>query len=124
MSEFAPLGEAVRLAAAATLVLAGLAIMIGGAIGVLRFPDFYTRLHAWMAAHGAGAVLVVAGLAVAVFDWAITLKLALLAVLIAALAPLLAQLLANAAHSGGLAPLSGPYLAPRPGAGTRREEGP
>ncbi|HRP10716.1 MAG TPA: monovalent cation/H(+) antiporter subunit G [Terricaulis sp.] len=106
--------------AGGALIAAGLACMIGGAIGVLRFPDFYTRLHGARAADGVGAALFLAGLAIVSGDGAVALRLALLAVLVIALAPLMAHLSANAAHVGGLAPLAGPYKAPRPG--VRRDE--
>jgi len=102
--------------AGGVLIAAGLAFMLGGAVGVLRFPDFYTRLHAARAADGVGAALFLAGLAVLSGDGGLALRLALLAVLVIALAPLTAHLCANAAHVGGLAPLAGPYKAPRPGA--------
>lgn len=115
------LGDIVRVGAAGALTFAGLALMIAGAVGVLRFPDFYTRLHAWVAANGSGAAIALAGLALATWEWRTMLKLALLAILSALLAPLVAQLLSNAAHAGGLAPLSGPYVAPRPGAGKQAQ---
>ena len=121
MSELAYVFDAVRLGASGLLVIAGLVLMLGGAIGLLRFPDFYTRLHAAGVADALGAVIIIGGLAFAAWDWRVTLKLLLLAALLAALAPLLSQLLANAAHSGGLAPIAGRYLAPRPG--PRRKEG-
>ncbi|WP_395645353.1 monovalent cation/H(+) antiporter subunit G [Terricaulis sp.] len=106
-----------------TLLLAlGLVFMLGGAIGVLRFPDFYTRLHAAGVSDAVGGVFLLLGLAVIAGDWRIALRLALLAALIVALAPTVAQLAANAAHAAGLAPLAGRYTAPRPG--TRGEDAP
>jgi len=98
------------------LALIGLLLIAGGALGVLRFPDFYTRLHASSVADGLGAVVLVLGLAVLAPNGALALRLILLAALIAMLSPLFAHFSANAAHSGGLAPLSGRYTAPRPGA--------
>jgi len=103
------------------IAVAGLLFIAGGTLGILRFPDFYTRLHAQRAGDGLGAVLVCVGLAVLARDGDVALRLFVLAVLIAALGPLIAQLSANAAHVGGLAPLTGRYTAPRPG--VTREEG-
>lgn len=104
-----------------TLLLAvGLVFMLGGAIGLLRFPDFYTRLHAAGVSDAVGGVILLLGLAVIASEWGIALRLLLLAALIVALAPTVAQLAANAAHAAGLAPLAGRYTAPRPG--PRREE--
>lgn len=107
--------EAVFAVAGGVLIVAGLALMAGGTLGLLRFPDFYTRLHAVRVADGLGAVVLLLGFAVVSGDGAVALKLVLLAALIAALGPTTSQLLAHAAHAAGLAPIAGPYRAPRPG---------
>ncbi len=106
--------EIVLSAIGAVLIVAGLTLMAGGTLGLLRFPDFYTRLHAVRVADGAGAVVFILGLAVVSGDAAVALRLVLLAALVAALGPTMSQLAANAAHAAGLAPLAGPYKAPRP----------
>jgi multicomponent Na+:H+ antiporter subunit G len=49
--------------AAGILIIAGLFFFAVGVIGVLRFPDFYTRLHAAGKCDSLAAVLVIAGLA-------------------------------------------------------------
>lgn len=49
---------------AAVFVLAGLLFFLGGTLGVLRFPDVYTRLHALTKADNVGLGLVCVGLAV------------------------------------------------------------
>lgn len=114
--DMSPVLDAVRGLIGGLLIVAGLAFIAGGALGVLRFPDFFTRLHANSVADGAGAVIFVLGLAVLAPDWGMALRLLLLAALIGALAPTFAHLAANAAHTAGLSPLSGRYTAPRPGA--------
>lgn len=106
--------EIVRLALGGLFVAAGLFFLLGGAIGVLRFPDFYTRLHAARVSDAVGATVLLIGLAI-MANGIVAAKLVLLAALAAALGPTLSHLLANAAHAAGLAPLSGPYVAPRPG---------
>ncbi|GAM98831.1 Na(+)/H(+) antiporter subunit G [alpha proteobacterium U9-1i] len=108
--------EALRQGASAILIVVGLVFVAGGLLGLLRFPDFYTRLHAVTTSDGIGAVLVVVGLAIGAANLATALKLLVLATLIGAVAPTLAHLAANAAHAAGLAPLAGRYTAPRPGA--------
>jgi len=108
--------DTVRLAIGGVLVAVGLMFILGGAIGALRFPDLYTRLHAANVGNAVGAVIVLAGLGVAAPDWAIVVRLALLAALIVAVGPMLTQFTANAAHAAGLAPIAGKYTAPRPGA--------
>jgi multicomponent Na+:H+ antiporter subunit G len=97
------------------VIVAGLTLMAGGTLGLLRFPDFYTRLHAARVADGPGAVIFILGLAIASGEPAMALRLALLAALVAAIGPTTSSLLASAAHAAGLVPLAGRYTAPRPG---------
>jgi multicomponent Na+:H+ antiporter subunit G len=113
--------DIVRLGLGGAVAAVGIGFVLGGAIGLLRFPDFYTRVHAASTTAGVGAVLVVVGLAVSAPDLSLALRLALLGALMAALNPALAHIVASAAHAAGLAPLSGRYAAPRPGAPTRGE---
>jgi multicomponent Na+:H+ antiporter subunit G len=114
--ESASVLDLVRYALSGIVVLTGLVFMLGGTLGVLRFPDFYTRLHAARVADAVGATILVLGLALCARDGATMLRLLLLAALVAALGPTLSHLLANAAHAAGLAPTVGRYTAPRPGA--------
>ncbi|MDX2274680.1 MAG: monovalent cation/H(+) antiporter subunit G [Hyphomonadaceae bacterium] len=107
--------EFVRLGVSALLIAAGAALMLMGVIGRLRFPDLFTRLHAANVSDAHGAAVFVLGLAVAAPNAALFFRLLMLALLIGALAPALLHLIAGAAHSGGLAPLAGRYVAPRPG---------
>lgn len=114
MTAFAVL-DLVRSGLGGAVAVLGLLFMAGGTIGLLRFPDFYTRLHAARVADAVGAVIFLIGLAVLAPDLGSSLRLLLLALLVGALGPALSHLLANAAHAAGLAPLSGKYTAPRPG---------
>lgn len=116
--------DLLRLGVSGVLIAGGGALLLMGAIGRLRFPDLYTRLHAANAADSAGAFLFVLGLAASAPDVALFVRLVLLALLIGLLAPTLLQLIAGAAHSGGLAPLAGRYVAPRPGARRAESERP
>ena len=43
-------------------IVAGLVFFVAGAVGLLRFPDAYTRLHALTKADNLGVALVVIGL--------------------------------------------------------------
>ncbi len=93
----------------------GALLIVGAGIGMLRFPDLYTRIHA-VNVDGLGVALALFGLALAANDGAMAFELGLLALLVLVLGPVQATLVANAAHSGGLAPLAGRYSSPRPGA--------
>lgn len=50
-------------AASTALLVAGAAFFLAGTVGLLRFPDVYTRLHALAKADNVGLGLIVAGLA-------------------------------------------------------------
>ena len=45
------------------LVCSGVFFLLAGALGLLRFPDFYTRMHAAGKADTLGSLLVLTGLA-------------------------------------------------------------
>lgn len=111
-----------QLIGSGVVVAAGMLLMAGGAIGLLRFPDLYSRLHAAQVSDGAGAVVLVIGLAIAAPNWEIAARLLALAALIGALGPTLTHLVAQSAHAAGLSPITGRYAAPRPG-GTRAGDG-
>ena len=49
-------------AGSALLLVAGASFFLAGALGLLRFPDVYTRLHALTKADTVGLGLIVAGL--------------------------------------------------------------
>jgi len=86
------------------LVLGGLLGIIGG-IGVIRFPDFYTRLHAVGTTDTLCAALFLLGLS---FQAGLTLasfKLFLIFVFIFFTSPAASHSLANAAILGGLKPV-------------------
>jgi multicomponent Na+:H+ antiporter subunit G len=50
----------------------------GGSIGLLRFPDIYTRLHALTKADNLGLGLVVVGSIILTDEWTVTIKLAVI----------------------------------------------
>jgi multicomponent Na+:H+ antiporter subunit G len=86
------------------LVLAGLFFHAVAAIGVLRLPDFYTRLHAVSKAETLGVVLTVAALAVSVGPSVLAAKLALVAVFLFLANPTSTHAIARAALRTGLRP--------------------
>lgn len=89
---------------AALLVVAGALFSLIAAIGVLRLPDLYTRLHAASKAGAVGAGLVLLGLAVASFDGAVVLRAVLGIVFLLLSTPVSAHLLARAAYRCGEKP--------------------
>jgi multicomponent Na+:H+ antiporter subunit G len=65
-------------AATVMLVTIGLAFFIAGTLGLLRFPDVYTRLHALTKADNLGLGLIVVGLALQAGSLASVIKLLLI----------------------------------------------
>ncbi|MFP4696680.1 cation:proton antiporter, partial [Thiohalospira sp.] len=55
-------------ALALLLAVAGAGFFLGGSLGLLRFPDVYTRLHALTKADNVGLGLLVAGAALHLGD--------------------------------------------------------
>lgn len=86
------------------LMLAGSLLSALAALGVLRFPDVYTRLHAASKAGplGAGLILLAVGLASA--DWSIAIRCLLGFLFLVLTSPVSAHLLARAALRAGIAP--------------------
>jgi multicomponent Na+:H+ antiporter subunit G len=92
---------------ASLLVLAGGLFCLLGAIGVVRLPDCYSRMHAASKAGALGAVLILAGVAAATTgEAAMEALFALLVVL--ATAPLAAHAVSRAAYRAGIKPVIGP----------------
>ncbi|MBW7860073.1 MAG: Na+/H+ antiporter subunit G [Rhodocyclaceae bacterium] len=91
---------------ASALVLAGGAFCLLGAIGVLRLPDCYCRMHAASKAGALGAALILAGVAAASSgEAAMEALFAMLVVLVTA--PLAAHAISRAAYRGGNGPVIG-----------------
>ncbi len=83
------------------LVLAGSVFCCLAALGVLRFPDFYTRMHAATKAGALGAGLILLGAAVASADVWVAMRAAVGLAFLVLTAPLGAHLLARAALKTG-----------------------
>ena len=98
----------------AIIVLVGAVLTSLAALGMLRFPDVYTRLHAASKAGPLGAGLILLGVGIASADLATFLKaLAGFAFLIAT-SPVSAHLLARAALRAGIEPSEGTQKAQQP----------
>jgi len=85
----------------ACLLIVGAVFFLAGTLGLLRFPDVYTRLHALTKADNVGLGLMIAGLAVQATSWAVLGKLLLIWVLVLLAGASVAQLIARGAlHRG------------------------
>ncbi|GGY54796.1 monovalent cation/H(+) antiporter subunit G [Parvularcula lutaonensis] len=92
------------------LLLAGGALVILGAVGVLRFPDFYTRTHAAGVTDTFGADLILLGLLLQVPDTMTGIKLVLIFLFMMMTSPVATHSIAHAAYAGREAPLTGKLL--------------
>ncbi|MSP41876.1 MAG: sodium:proton antiporter [Alphaproteobacteria bacterium] len=84
------------------LILAGSAFLLIGAIGVIRLPDFYTRLHAAGLADAMGAGFFLAGLLLQAGIGMTGLKLVLILLFIVLTSPVATHALINAAFTAKL----------------------
>jgi multicomponent Na+:H+ antiporter subunit G len=81
----------------AGLILAGLGFFVAGTVGLLRFPDVHSRLHALTKADNLGLGLVVLGLSLQAGGLLAVVKLALVWALALLAAAATAQLIARVA---------------------------
>ncbi len=86
-------------------LLGGAVFLLVGAIGILRFPDFYTRLHAVSVCDTMGAGLVLIGLMLQGGLSLVTVKLLLIFYFMLFSGPTAVHALAEAAFQGKLKPL-------------------
>ncbi|MBB4658522.1 monovalent cation/H(+) antiporter subunit G [Parvularcula dongshanensis] len=112
------------------LFLLGGLLVFAGALGVLRFPDFYTRMHAAGVTDTMGADLVLLAMALQADDLITIVKLFFIFVFLVLTSPVSTHAAAHAAFVGGLRPLTGADLTPaeegegpRPVRAARRTEG-
>ena len=87
-----------------TAIVGGLFFMVVGAIGVLRMPDVYTRLHAAGMTDTMGAGLILIGLAFQAGPTLVAVRLMLVWAFLLFTSPIATHALARAALSGGVEP--------------------
>jgi multicomponent Na+:H+ antiporter subunit G len=91
------------LASGFLLLAGGVACAIAG-LGMLRMPDFYTRIHAASVSDAVGAGLILAGLLLQAGSLLVALKLLVVGLLIFFTSPAATHALARAALHRGLEP--------------------
>ena len=75
-----------------------------GSVGLVRFPDVYTRLHALTKADNLGLGLLIAGLAFQADSWTTIAKLGLIWLFVIFASATSCYLVARAALEGGVLP--------------------
>ena len=85
-------------------IAAGSVFVVIGSFGVLRFPDFWSRLHAASVADSAGMILLVLGMCLQAGFGFITVKLLIIGLFLFITGPTSTHAVANAAWISGLLP--------------------
>lgn len=93
---------------ALALILGGVFFFLAGTVGLLRFPDVYTRLHALTKADCLGLGLVALGLAVEAESLGAALRLLLTWGLVLVASATSAHLVARGAEARGVTPWGRP----------------
>lgn len=92
------------------LLIVGAAFNLIAAIGLLRFPDVFTRMHAASKAGTLGSGLMLIAIAVQSAEISVASKALAAVTFFLITAPISAHLLARAAYVAGIAPWEGTVL--------------
>jgi len=87
------------------MIVTGSAFAIVGGIGLLRLPDFFTRLHGGGITDTMGAGMVLGALLLQCEDWLVVVKLLTILFFLLLTSPTSAHALSHAALSRGIRPL-------------------
>ncbi|WP_245601471.1 monovalent cation/H(+) antiporter subunit G [Sedimentitalea nanhaiensis] len=87
-------------------IIGGSFFAIVGAVGLVRFPDFWSRLHAVSVTDSAGVILLIVGMALQAGLTLVTVKLLLILAFLFITGPTSTHAVANAALVSGLKPRS------------------
>ncbi|NKC12941.1 MAG: hypothetical protein GKR94_12295 [Gammaproteobacteria bacterium] len=82
----------------------GFFVLVGG-IGLLRFPDLFSRLHAASVTETLGAGLLLSGMLLQSPHWLVGVKIVLLGAFLIVTSPTAAHATAKAALQGGAKPI-------------------
>jgi multicomponent Na+:H+ antiporter subunit G len=88
------------------LLLSGSFFVVVGAVGIVRLPDVYSRMHAAGLTDTLGTALILAGLMLQAGISLVVIKLALIALVLFFTGPTSTYALANACLGGGIKPMS------------------
>ena len=101
--------DALRLFAGKAIILAGALLVVVGSVGVLRFPDFYTRMHAASVTDTLGATFVLGGM-ILLAGWSLNaFRLFMIWTFLFLTSPTASNAAANAALKAGLRPRLGKW---------------
>ncbi len=91
--------------ASALCLLTGSFFCLSGGIGIIRFPDFYTRMHAVGVTDTLGAGMILVGLMLLRPESLVLIKLIMILLMTLFISPTASHALAKAALRSGCTPL-------------------
>jgi len=91
--------------ASALCLLIGSFLCLSGGVGILRFPDFYTRMHAVGVTDTLGAGMILVGLMLLQPESLVLIKLIMILLMTLFISPTASHALAKAALHSGCEPL-------------------
>ncbi|MDA1183797.1 MAG: monovalent cation/H(+) antiporter subunit G [Acidobacteria bacterium] len=86
------------------LLAAGSVFAVVGGVGIVRLPDFFTRMHGAGITDTMGAALILGGLLCQSPDWQVAVKLLMILAFLFITSPTSGHALARAALANGLKP--------------------
>jgi multicomponent Na+:H+ antiporter subunit G len=86
------------------MIVSGSIFMVIGAIGAVRLPDFWSRLHAVSVTDTGGVILLIIGMSLQAGFSLVTFKLVMIGIFIFITGPTASHAVANAALVSGLLP--------------------
>lgn len=93
-------------ALSAIFLILGAFFSLTGAIGLFKFPDFFTRVHAASVTDSIATSLIIFGLVFLADSWLIAVKLLFILVFLLLTSPTASHALAKSARHGGLLTLA------------------
>lgn len=108
-------------AASWAFLVAGAVLVLIGALGLVRMPDFYTRMHPAGITDTLGTDLILTGLMLQAGFTLVTVKLFLIGAFLFFTSPTSTHAIANAAFVAGLKP-RGAAIPPRPGGADEKKQ--
>ena len=97
--------ETILSISSALCLLIGSFLCLSGGVGILRFPDFYTRMHAVGVTDTLAAAMILIGLMLQCPEWIAILKLIMILLMTLLISPTASHALAQAAIRNSLWPL-------------------
>lgn len=91
----------------ALFLLIGCFLFLSGGVGILRFPDFFTRMHAVGVTDTLATAMIIIGLILLSPDVLVTVKLVIILLMTLFISPTASHALARAALHNGLKPVLG-----------------